>query len=197
MNFSIVLAVDIQMGIADTINNTNNLSEPIIKKSTNTLPWKNTTIAKNDLKFFKELTSFRKDTSLKNALIMGRLTADTFKRLLPNRINIVITSVTDYRKDEGFYSFNNLEDALKFSAENLVENAFVIGGTKLVEEAINNPYCKKVYLSRINRDYNCNIKLDRSFSESLEQKFNLSTEQIIIDDDDNDLCMTMCEYTYI
>ena len=50
----------------------------------NTIPWQ----YKEELELFKILTSRTISKELQNALIMGRTTAETLKKPLPNRLNI-------------------------------------------------------------------------------------------------------------
>ena len=53
----------------------------------NTIPWH----LKNDLKFFRYVTSKKIDPNKQNAIIIGRKTYETFPKPLPNRLNIVIS----------------------------------------------------------------------------------------------------------
>src|SRR5436853_3521095 len=135
MDFEIILACDKNYGIAiatatatitatatatattnNSINNNNN-SDNALKEHYNytagTLPW----YIAEDSSFFKNTTSYIpnelkvNNMDLKNAIIMGRATADTFKRPLPNRLNVVITK-TNYRANEGFITYSSLDNAL-------------------------------------------------------------------------------------
>ena len=58
------------------------------------IPWR----IPEDLKFFKETTTFTKDESKQNAVIMGRKTWESIPskyRPLPSRLNIVLTRNTN------------------------------------------------------------------------------------------------------
>ena len=54
----------------------------------NTIPW----YIKNDLKFFRYVTTEKSDSNKQNAVIIGRKTYETFPKPLINRLNIVISS---------------------------------------------------------------------------------------------------------
>lgn len=183
MNFEIVFACDNSSGIG--INRDDNK---------NTIPWKIT----EDMKFFRELTksvpghvlgtvpiqesdpnSDQKtiQTQIKyiNAVIMGRKTADTFQKPLPDRLNVVITSNQQYRTGEGFIVFNTLDSALKGLKDNTgvpsghqLHKVFVIGGAVLGETAVKHRRCRGVYLNKISHDYECDIKLSKDFIDVLE-----------------------------
>lgn len=120
-----------------------------------------------------------KEIKLINAIIMGRKTADTFKKPLPDRINVVITSQAVYRpglkgfKDlPGFVTFKHFDDALNFLAKrDDVHKVFVIGGAILADVAIHHPRCRSVYLNMICRDYECSVKLSDNFITKLKTSY--------------------------
>lgn len=119
------------------------------------------------------------DKNLINAIIMGRKTADTFKKPLPDRINVVITSQAVYRpglkgfKDlPGFVTFKHFDDALNFLAKrDDVHKVFVIGGAILADVAIHHPRCRNVYLNTIAHDYNCGVKPSDNFITKLKTSY--------------------------
>lgn len=88
-----------------------------------------------DLQHFKALT-------LHHTVIMGRKTFESIGKALPDRNNIVITSQKDYQA-EGCQIVHSLKDALD-TAEN---DAFVIGGQSLFEQAL--PFADILYLTEI------------------------------------------------
>lgn len=149
MEFSIILALDIEGGIA---------------KSDNTLPWK----------ISEEMEHFKRHTN-NNVVIMGHNTAETFKKPLSNRINIVITRTQDYRISEGFISFPTLDDALTYTLTNHKDKKiYVIGGGVLATQAIKHYKCRNVFLSIIGNDYNyyCDTKkMPPEFLEYLGNNF--------------------------
>lgn len=159
MDFEIVLACDSKNGIANTLD----------KKSKHCIPWN----IPDDMKFFKyktlETDDENKNNSKQNAIIMGRKTADTLKKPLLKRLNIVLSSKPNYRLDEGFVSFSNLPDALKYlKSLDTIYKVFVIGGANLADSAIKSVYCRAVNMTHINHDYQCNINLTDDFVKELQ-----------------------------
>lgn len=131
----------------------------------NTLPWK----LKSDLKRFKELTT-------NNIVIMGRNTFESIGKPLPNRVNIVITSQTDYKPD-GVIIVNSLEDAIQetYKQEYLNCKPFIIGGGKVYKQALENDYVNELHLTRINT----NIEGDTFFSWFSDSSWSLSSAETV------------------
>ncbi|EME32569.1 thymidylate synthase/dihydrofolate reductase [Galdieria sulphuraria] len=126
------------------------------------MPWK----LKKDLQFFKELT-------LGNPVIMGRKTWEslpTASKPLKKRLNVVLTSNPtlfqknyletltdeDRTEEEGLcLACNSLESALNMLRLRSFPVAYIIGGRQVFEEALVNPACSRVYLTRIYEDFAC------------------------------------------
>lgn len=106
----------------------------------NKLPWS----CKEDLKKFKELTT-------NNVVIMGRKTHESINKVLPNRINIVVTSsinvVTSKSKDLHFCP--SISSALLL-ANSFNKKIFIIGGDTLYKQTI--PLWDILYLTIINKE---------------------------------------------
>jgi dihydrofolate reductase len=100
------------------------LSENRVIGKGNKLPWH---IAE-DLKRFKQLT-------LHHPVIMGRKTFESIGRLLPDRMNIVISRDPAYRV-EGAVVANSLEQAIAIASQQDRTEVFVIGGGQIFKEAI-------------------------------------------------------------
>ena len=98
----------------------------------NSIPWK----ISQDLKFFKLTTE-------NHVVIMGRKTFESLGKPLKNRINIVVSkTLRDDKKD--LFFVNSLKEALDFSKKFYPnKEIFVIGGKKLIEEAL--PIADEVY----------------------------------------------------
>ncbi len=143
MEFEIIVAVDCNYGIGSSI--------PINGR---TIQWN----IPEELEHFKEITTTCPNSS-RNCIIMGRKTADTLKKPLSNRLNIVITTNPSYRLDEGFVVHSSLDQAL-LALKGKVHKAFVIGGAQLYEEAILSRYCTKLHLTTINQNYSHDIILN-------------------------------------
>lgn len=156
MSFFIIAAVDSKMGIGKN----------------GRLPWH----LPADLKFFHDTTTGRG----KNAVIMGRLTWESIpenRRPLKDRLNIVITRNTAYRVPEGVHAAESLEKALNLASQHGAENTFIIGGAQIFYDAIQNPACKKIYLTELEGDFQCDAffpKIDptrfKKISESEKHK---------------------------
>lgn len=91
---------------------------------------------KQDMKFFKE-------TTLGHTVIMGRRTFESLPKVLPNRLNVVITSDSSYSA-ENIVVVSSVEQALKYCDN---EEAFVIGGGMIYKEFL--PFADKLYLTEI------------------------------------------------
>lgn len=90
-----------------------------------------------DLKRFKKITSG-------HIVIMGRKTFESIGKVLPNRINIVIT------RNPNFYAENviithSLDEALRLAELKGEKEVFIIGGGQIYEEAIGK--ADKLYLT--------------------------------------------------
>jgi len=85
------------------------------------LPWHYSA----DMKFFKQ-------TTVGNAVVMGRRTWSTLKGPLPDRENIVLTRNGDVAVPDGVKIMNDLQTALAFS-KTIDTHLFVIGGARVYE----------------------------------------------------------------
>lgn len=131
--YSIILACDSKGGIGRA----------------NAIPWQ----LKEDMAFFRKVTR-GSDPAIKNTVIMGRKTYES----LPNgplgyRNNIVVSS----RKLalEGVVLVDSLDAALSLAP--IEGDVFAIGGKRIFEEALKDPRCKTVYLTRVDGDYACDV----------------------------------------
>jgi dihydrofolate reductase len=130
-----------------------------------------------DLKFFNKITKH-------NICIMGSTTAKDLGKPLRDRINIVISSNDDC-KDLGkshpnydnndFIIVRNFEDAIKKASVlcDLEKEIFVIGGSRLYNEALKSDKLNKIYYTRINQSCDCD-----NFVEPLLNKDNYNYEII-------------------
>ena len=86
-----------------------------------TLPWHYSA----DLKFFKQ-------TTVGNAVVMGRRTWQSLNKPLPDRMNIVFTSKTDIEAVDSVVRLPSVESILTLG-KTLTSDLFVIGGAKTYE----------------------------------------------------------------
>lgn len=133
------------------------------------IPWK----CKKDLSFFK-------DKTINNVVVMGSHTFLSLpnKRPLNNRVNIILTNSPEkysklYENDNNVF-FVNFTEALdmiynKYSNKTV----YIIGGNKVIQ--LFWCYCNKLWLTRIKKDYDCDL--------FLEYNHKLTVEDCVYDDD--------------
>lgn len=101
----------------------------------NQLPWK----LSSDLKRFKYYTKGK-------AVVMGRKTFESIGQVLPDRINIILTSDKSFKPEKALV-FSNLSDAINFAADNGLEELFIIGGSNLYQQTID--LADRIYLTKV------------------------------------------------
>lgn len=128
------------------------------------LPWK----IKTDMKFFAQTTRNTIDPEKENLIIMGRTTWESISpnfRPLSGRKNVILTAQSNYEA-EGATICHSLEEAINLADDN-TENIFIIGGGKVFAEIIKNPRLTGIYLTKIDKTYNCD-----TFFPALPPEFN-------------------------
>ena len=114
------------------------LSENRVIGKGNSLPWH----IPEDLKHFKEVTSG-------HPVIMGRKTFESIGRLLPKRLNIVISRDKSYVV-EGATMTHSLEETIAIAGNYDKKEIFVIGGGQIFEQSINR--ADRLYLTIVHTD---------------------------------------------
>ncbi|XP_016973420.1 dihydrofolate reductase [Drosophila rhopaloa] len=120
------------------------------------LPWR----IKSELKYFSRTTKRTSDPTKHNAVVMGRKTyfgVPESKRPLPDRLNIVLSS-TLQKEDlpDGVLLCSSLEEAMKLlEAKGEVENIWIVGGSGVYAEAMASPRCHKLYITKIQQQFEC------------------------------------------
>ncbi len=104
----------------------------------NDLPWR----LSGDLKWFKQLTTG-------HTIIMGRKTFMSIGKPLPKRRHIVITRNPAWNAD-GVEVVHSLEEALKAVAQE--EQAFIIGGATIYQQALEADLADRVYETLVHAD---------------------------------------------
>jgi len=108
----------------------------------NKLPWDK---INGDLPRFKKLTDG-------GVVVMGKNTWESInKKPLPNRLNLIVT------KGVGFYP-NNCLTIPSIDCIQDFNNAWIIGGAKLIESAWD--YIHEVHLTQTFTDYTCDTFID-------------------------------------
>lgn len=127
-----------------------------------------------DMKHFKEKTTITQDPDKQNAVIMGRKTWESIPekfRPLTDRINVVL-SKTLSEAPTGTQVFTSLEDALQDLNQNpSIETIFIIGGSNLYNQSLNQEIPDKIILTQIHQDFNCDVFLD-----PLPSQYSLTSE---------------------
>ena len=147
----------------------------------NTLPWR----LKSELAHFARLTKSTKDASKQNAVIMGRKTWQSIPerfRPLKGRFNVVLSSRPQTEistsKDsvvvcksfaEGMQCIEDLAE------DNNIESCWVIGGSSVYAEAMKHSTLKKIYLTQILNNFDC----DTFFPSIDTQEWNLVTDEAV------------------
>lgn len=88
-------------------------------------------------------SAYFRETTKGHPVITGRKNYEAMGRPLPDRLNIVITRQTDYKVPEGVIVVGSLKSALDLPEVKTAEEAFVIGGQQIYEEAM--PLADKLY----------------------------------------------------
>lgn len=105
----------------------------------NKIPWH----IPEEFKFFKS-------TTIGNCCIMGRKTWDSLPlKPLKNRCNIVVSNTMQYLPDA--FVCSSLQEAILKTGN----NAFVIGGSKIYDEALSLNVVDEIYASEIKGKYDC------------------------------------------
>lgn len=119
------------------------------------LPWR----LKQEIKYFKDVTSAVPNEGSINAVIMGRKTWESIPakfRPLPNRLNVVLSRshVNDSRNGVLYYNSMDLVlDAFQKSDYNVEEKKiskiFIIGGAQIYNAFINDPRVDNLLLTNV------------------------------------------------
>ncbi|KAH7065857.1 dihydrofolate reductase-like domain-containing protein [Paraphoma chrysanthemicola] len=117
-----------------------------------------------------------------NAVLMGRKTWDSIPakfRPLKDRLNIVITrnaeefekSLASKSEVEGPLVATGIIDALsKLESKPEVDRVFVIGGASIYQTALELPQTKRVLLTNIRKEYDCDTFFPVNLEESMVWK---------------------------
>lgn len=148
------------------------------------IPWK----SKLDMQHFKMLTSNKIQNPKTKALmppvvIMGRNTWYSIPNApLKNRINIIVSSQISEALSNNMFSFppndktfatTSLDGALDISQKMGCEDPWVIGGSKLYEDALNHECMDTLHMTLVDGDFKC----DTFFPEIPEQVNNTVTSK--------------------
>lgn len=89
---------------------------------------------------------------------MGRKTWDSIPprfRPLKDRVNVVVTRGTEPEPSDKIVRAGSFESAIKFAREDLTRRTFVIGGAQIYKEALQREETKRILLTRVLSDFEC------------------------------------------
>jgi dihydrofolate reductase len=111
-------------------------------------------IGKNNNLLFKIPEDFArmKTLTVGHPLIMGRKTFESIGKVLPGRLNIVITH-DPFRVQEGLFFASSLEEALKIASEDEKNEIFIFGGGQIFKEALEKNMVDRLYLTIVEGDF--------------------------------------------
>lgn len=99
------------------------------------------------------------------AIVMGRKTFDGLANPLPNRLNIVLSK--DGKERPGAITVKTPWDVQKTAIDNGYNELVICGGVSLYEYALNNNIVDKIYLTRILKEYEGNVKYHHPLLDAL------------------------------
>ena len=109
----------------------------------NNLPWH----FKTDLRYFSKKTKGEGN----NAILMGKNTWLSLpRRPLPNRDNFVLSTTLETNN-----CFKSINEAKEYFNNHNYHEVWIIGGSSIYEQFINDPDVKKIYVTIIEKDYEC------------------------------------------
>eukprot|EP00808_Paulinella_micropora_P024475 g15460.t1 len=128
------------------------------------LPWPR---IPGDMAFFKKITSEEAPPEKMNAVIMGRKTWESIPaqfRPLPDRYNIVISSQSALRDElnamKNVQACSSFQEAVKTATSSpQIAQVFIIGGGGVYKEAMQSSLCRKIYLTQVLKQYECDTFL--------------------------------------
>ena len=128
----------------------------------NNLPWH----FKTDLRYFSKKT--KGDGN--NAIIMGKNTWLSLpRRPLPNRDNFVLSKTLNTNN-----CFKSINEAKEYFNNNNYDEVWIIGGSSIYEQFINDQDVKKIYVSEIKKEYECD-----TFFPKFSDDYVLSSVEVV------------------
>lgn len=168
------------------------------------IPW----LLKDDLNYFKNITTTNNISNQYNSVIMGKNTFNSIPNTpLKNRYNIIVSNTLYHTNDDTKYIkyVKTLNNAIEVASK-LSDNIYIIGGQQIYSEAINHKLCNKLYITDIYNNYTCdtyfpqinnNIYKLTNISEHKIENFinyrfliyekNISNDKIYINKEENQL----------
>jgi dihydrofolate reductase len=101
----------------------------------------------------EDLEHFRRTTT-GHAVIMGRKTYESIGKLLPGRLNIVLSKGMKATPDSPVKVLPSLEEALQHCRQNGCKKAFIIGGGSVYKEALERQLADALIITAVKQEYN-------------------------------------------
>jgi len=118
------------------------------------MPWR----LPSDMAYFKRITT-EAPADHENAVIMGRKTYESIPerfRPLAGRLNVVLSRTGCEAPAPSVLMADSLDGALKqLEAQPRLHRAFVIGGGEVYRQALADPRCRTLYVTRIAARFGC------------------------------------------
>lgn len=121
------------------------------------LPWPP---LRTDLRFLEKITTEVKDKDKWNAVLLGRKTWESLgasNQPLIGRLNIVISKSLKSPPSGAHYVCDSVLSTVQMLSAppftSTVEKILVLGGTDVYKEAIESRFCHRIYLTRINQEF--------------------------------------------
>ena len=128
----------------------------------NNLPWH----FKTDLRYFSKKTKGHGN----NAILMGKNTWLSLpRRPLPNRDNFVLSTTLETNN-----CFKNINEAKEYFNNHNYDEVWIIGGSSIYEQFINDRDVKKIYVSEIKKEYDCD-----TFFPKFSEDYVLSSVEVV------------------
>ena len=109
----------------------------------NTLPWH----FKKDLKYFAKLTKGNGN----NAIVMGKNTWNSLPiKPLPGRDNLVLSTTLIHDN-----CFKNIKQLKEHINNKNYDEVWIIGGSQIYQQFIEDDDVKRIYLTNVERNYEC------------------------------------------
>jgi len=144
------------------------------------LPWKLST----DLKWFKHITEG-------HTLVMGRKTAESVGKALPNRLNLVLSQSGSKLSDD-FHVYTDWPSLLNFVQKDAKE-VFIIGGEQIFNLLLNKQIVSRMYISHVETE----IEGDTFFPEINWDEWQLIERNYVPADEKNEYSFYKCIYQRI
>ena len=135
----------------------------------NQLPWH----FKKDLKYFSKLTRGNGN----NAIVMGKNTWNSLPlKPLPKRENIILSTSIQKQPTSGekYIFFKDINLLKKYCQSKNFDEIWIIGGSSIYEQFLDDPQLKKIFITKIEKDYDCD-----AFFPTIPNSFHCATTETV------------------